>query len=202
MVLLVSPLLAYLLGSVVGAHVLALLTGSELTKMEGNPGASNILRKSGVFSALFVAVVDVGKGWLVMYAALHFLDQELLWLLPVCMLSVILGHMYPVFFRFKGGKGVATLMGALMAIAPMFGLFALLAWICAALVSGYASVASLAFTWLFVPLIIWIMPVDPSASWLITALFICLLISYRHKDNLARLWSGQEPHLPLPWFGS
>lgn len=191
---------SYLLGSVVGAYVVSSGTSNESLKRSGNPGVSNTLRQSGKRTALGVALIDVGKGWLVLFVALNYLpDQQPGWLLPSLYFAVIFGHIFPVFHRFHGGKGVATMLGAWLAIYWQLGLALLILWGFIALITRYASVASLSISWLGLPVLLYILPYQHIHQWLSSVLIVSILVTYRHHENLQRLWKGEENSLPFSW---
>ena len=182
-------LLAYLLGSVSFAIVLSRLSGSPDPRSSGsgNAGATNMLRLAGRKMAILTLLGDLCKGMLpVLLARLAGLDlQEQAWV-GVC---AVLGHLFPLYFRFKGGKGVATAAGMLMALYIPAALLAIGAWLLAFRLTRTSSLASLIATPLTLPLLAWR---EPAALLPMTVLTV--LIVWRHRSNLRDLFAGRERH--------
>ncbi|MDP9499892.1 glycerol-3-phosphate 1-O-acyltransferase PlsY [Bisgaard Taxon 45] len=179
--------LAYLLGSVSSAILLCRLVGLPDPRESGshNPGATNVLRIGGRWVALSVLIFDMLKGmlpvWLGYYLGLTHFE------LGMVALGACLGHIFPLFFKFKGGKGVATAFGAIAPISWGVAASMLGSWLLIFLVSGYSSLSAVT-TALLVPFYVWWF--KPEFTFPV-ALVCCLLI-YRHHDNIQRLWRGQE----------
>lgn len=191
LLLFIFILVAYLLGSLSSAIIVSKCAGlpDPRTQGSGNPGASNILRIGGKKLAAIVFLGDVLKGWLpVMLAKLFGLP--LAFLAWVAFFAFI-GHLYPVFFGFRGGKGVATAFGGLVALAWPLGLIGLLTWAVALFLFRYISVASMlaATITFFYVFYIYSLPV-----YLPIFLMTVLLIA-RHFSNIQRLFQGAEPKL-------
>lgn len=182
----------YLLGSIPFGVVVAKCLGSVDPRTAGskNIGFTNVLRISGKKAGLLTLAGDVGKGWLVAWIAAHSLDREALVLLVA--LSPILGHLYPVFLGFRGGKGVATAMGAVAGVAPLLGLTVLFIWLVVAAVWRYSSGAALAA---FAALPIGAGMLEKSWQFQLFAWLVSGLIALRHRDNIRRLWIGIEPKI-------
>lgn len=180
---------AYLLGSLSSAIIVSKCAGlpDPRTQGSGNPGASNILRLGGKKLAAIVLLGDVLKGWIpVMLAKLFGLPlASLAWVA----FFAFIGHLYPVFFGFRGGKGVATALGGLCALAWPLGLIGLLSWGVVLFLFRYISVASiLAATVTF----FYVFYVYPLSVYLPIFLMTVLLIA-RHFSNIQRLFQGTEP---------
>lgn len=180
-------LCAYLLGSLSAAILFCRLFGLPDPRSEGsrNPGATNVLRIGGKWPALVVLIFDMLKGMLPVWAGYYLGLTH--FELGMVALAACLGHIFPVFFNFKGGKGVATAFGAIAPIAwgvagSMLGTWLLVFW-----VSGYSSLSSVV-TALLVPFYVWWF--KPEFTFPV-ALVCCLLI-YRHHVNIQRLWRGEE----------
>ncbi len=182
----------YLLGSIPFGVVVAKCLGTVDPRTAGsrNIGFTNVLRVSGKKAGLLTLAGDVGKGWLVGWAAAHSLDREAMVLIVT--LSPILGHLYSVFLGFRGGKGVATAMGAVAGVAPWLGLAVLFVWLVAAAVWRYSSGAALAA---FAILPIGAGMMEKSWQFQLFAWLVSGLIVLRHKDNILRLWNGTEPKI-------
>ena len=186
-------LIAYLLGSISFALVTSKLFGLDdpRTYGSGNPGATNVLRTGNKFAALLTLIGDAAKGWVAVYLTTLFADQFNIgkWGIAGVALAAFIGHLFPLFARFRGGKGVATGLGVLLGINPMFGLFVLLTWNMVAFLTRYSSLSALIAA-LLAPVYYGVMfQVDTNfyAVCIITALLI-----YRHRKNISNLISGKE----------
>ena len=190
--MLVSLLLVaagYLLGSVATAVLVSRALGAADPRSggSGNPGATNVLRLAGRRAAALTLAGDVVKGIVPVLAA-RALD------LPpgavaLAGLAAFLGHLYPVFFSFKGGKGVATALGALLGMEPLLGAAALATWLVAAGVSRYSSLAALAASGL-APVYAWIVSGRPEVVGVVSVM--AALLVWRHRANVRRLLAGEE----------
>lgn len=180
---------AYLMGSLSSAVVLCKLAGlpDPRTQGSGNPGATNVLRFGGKKLAATVLVIDVLKGVLpVVIACLLGLNQT--WLAATA-LAAFIGHLYPVFFGFKGGKGVATALGGFLALSPAMAGVTLLTWIAVFAVSRISSLSALTAAALTPLYSIWFLE-SVIARWIVLAMAVLLI--YRHKGNIQRLLAGEE----------
>jgi glycerol-3-phosphate acyltransferase PlsY len=184
---------AYLVGSLSFAVIISRLMGLADPRSygSGNPGATNVLRSGNKAAALLTLAFDVLKGYLPVMAAL--LWQERLGLGPFAIalvgLAAFLGHLWPVYFRFQGGKGVATAAGVLLALNPVLGAATLASWLLIAVFFRYSSLASLvaaAFAPFF-QLLIW--GVKPAMLCLVP---MSLLLVWRHGPNIRKLLAGTE----------
>lgn len=180
-------LCAYLLGSLSAAILFCRLFGLPDPRSEGsrNPGATNVLRIGGKWPALAVLIFDILKGMLPVWAGYYLGLTH--FELGMVALAACLGHIFPVFFNFKGGKGVATAFGAIAPIAWGVAGSMLGTWLLVFLVSGYSSLSAVV-TALLVPFYVWWF--KPEFTFPV-ALVCCLLI-YRHHVNIQRLWRGEE----------
>lgn len=181
---------AYLCGSISSAILVCRLTGLPDPRQSGsgNPGATNVLRIGGKGAAAAVLVFDVLKGMLPVWLA-YYLGVSPVYL-GLTAIAACLGHIYPVFFRFKGGKGVATAFGA---IAPIgLDLTGLMTgtWLLTVLLSGYSSLGAIVSA-LIAPFYVWWF--KPQFTFPV-AMLSCLTL-LRHHDNIQRLWRGQETRL-------
>lgn len=178
---------AYILGSISSAIVVCFLfgKGDPRTQGSGNPGATNVLRIAGPIAAALVLVFDILKGTLSVYVA--FLLGENTISIGVIAIAVCLGHMYPLFFKFKGGKGVATALGCLIALG--FNLAGLLlgTWLLVIIISGYSSLAAI-ITVTLAP--IYTLFFKPEYTY--SVLMLCILIIWQHRKNITRLLRGEE----------
>ncbi len=181
--------IAYLLGSVpFGLLVARAQGGVDLRRVgSGNIGATNVLRAVGKGAAALTLLGDMGKG-----AAAVGLGR---WLgvsptvLAMIALAAVAGHLFPVFGGFRGGKGVATTLGVVLAVMPAVGALLLLIWLLVAAVWRYSSLAALLAS-AAMPVLAWLVDDRPAMLGLSGALFLVVLL--RHRENIARLWKGTE----------
>ncbi|MFR0673539.1 glycerol-3-phosphate 1-O-acyltransferase PlsY [Enterobacterales bacterium AW_CKDN230030176-1A_HGKHYDSX7] len=182
-------LLAYLLGSLSFAIVLSRLNGRPDPRVNGsgNAGATNMLRLAGRKLAILTLLGDLCKGLApVLIARQVGLDLQAQAWIGLC---AVLGHLYPLYFRFKGGKGVATAAGLLLGIYPPAALLAMGVWSLTLYLTRTSSLAALIATPLTLPLLAWR---EPQA--LLPATVLTVLIVWRHRRNLRDLFSGRERH--------
>jgi glycerol-3-phosphate acyltransferase PlsY len=183
---------AYLVGSVCSAVVVCRLFDLPDPRTEGskNPGATNVLRLAGKKYALIVLIADMVKG------LLPVLFAKMLGAGPLAAgftcFAVVLGHMYPLYFGFKGGKGVATALGAFLGFHFMLGVMVLATWLVVANFTRYASIASMVAI-IFAPF--YSLYAVRSADAFLPILLIMFFVLYRHKDNMTRLMDGNEEKL-------
>jgi len=180
---------AYLIGSLSSAIVLCKLAGlpDPRSQGSGNPGATNVMRFGGKKLAATVLIIDVLKGVLPVVVACA-LDMEQVWLAATAFFA-FLGHLYPVFFGFKGGKGVATALGGFLALSPLMAGAALLTWLIVFLVSRISSLSAISAAAMTPVFSLWLIE-DYNARWIVLVMAIMLLI--RHKANIQRLLAGEE----------
>ncbi|MCB1402274.1 MAG: glycerol-3-phosphate 1-O-acyltransferase PlsY [Rhodobacteraceae bacterium] len=183
-------LLAYLLGSIPFGLVITrgLGLGDLRAIGSGNIGATNVLRTGNKGAAAATLVLDAGKGAVAVLLARHFAGETAA---MVAGFAAFLGHLFPVWLRFKGGKGVATYLGIMLALAWPVGLAACGTWLATALVLRYSSLAALVAT-AAVPF--WLALLGPSAA-IPLAIALAALVWLRHRANIARLRSGSEPKI-------
>jgi acyl phosphate:glycerol-3-phosphate acyltransferase len=207
--LLVKALLCYLLGSVVGSLIIGQLRGGiDIRRLgSGNAGGTNALRTQGKAFALWVLLIDIGKGWLatgvlafahlpgLAFAALPWQ----LWSQVACGLAVILGHIYPLWYGFRGGKGVATLLGAVLGLSAWLLVPMVLTWLTALLLLGFVGFASIlgAAALAVATAATGVQPRLPMQAFGVLA---ALLVLFTHRGNLARMLAGREPRARL-WLG-
>jgi acyl phosphate:glycerol-3-phosphate acyltransferase len=208
--LLVKGVLAYLLGSIIGSLLIARLTGGVdiRTLGSGNAGATNALRIVGRKVAFWVLLIDVAKGWLAtrwltswsipgIAPALPELEA---WSVPVCGMAVMLGHVYPIWFGFRGGKGFATLLGAVLGISPSLLLPMILSWLMTVILFGFVGLASILSA---VALPTWIVLRNSGTPLLTFGILAAALMAFTHRSNIARMRAGTEPRARRLWlFGT
>jgi len=182
-------LIAYLVGSINSAIILSKVLKLPDPRTQGskNPGATNMLRIGGKKIAAFVLLIDVWKGLSPILLAYSYTSSS--FELSIIALFAFLGHVYPVFYSFKGGKGVATFIGGLIGINPLVGLSFILIWLFVAKVLNISSLSALVAT-LLTPLVFYFIEMDIKATGVIS--LICLWIFFTHRSNIKRLVSGEE----------
>lgn len=188
-------ILAYFIGSLSTAILISRLFGLPDPRQvgSGNPGATNVLRQGKKWAAAVVLIGDVFKGWLPVALAIHWggLSSEGAWV----GLAALLGHLFPVYFQFKGGKGVATGFGVILALAWPVGLLTALVWLITASIFRYSSlaaiIATLATPFLFAGLGYPLVPIALPLGAMLA------LIIWRHRANIQRLLNHQETKLTL-----
>lgn len=152
-----------------------------------NVGFTNVLRVSGKKAGILTLLGDMGKGWVMGWAAMQWLTDERFIMLVA--LSVILGHIFSPFLNFKGGKGVATALGAVLGLSPSIGLLLVLIWLGAVAIWRYSSGGALAAFGCF-PVVAIVN--EQRQGFFVFSLVVSTLIWVKHKDNIVRLWKGTE----------
>jgi acyl phosphate:glycerol-3-phosphate acyltransferase len=203
----VKLLLAYLLGSILGSLVLGRLRGVDIRAMgSGNAGATNALRTQGKWFGLMVLLIDVAKGvitvWWLPLAVLPGIgvDPQLsrAWLTVACGFAVIVGHVFPVWFGFRGGKGVATMIGVIGAVELRLLLPLLICWLLVVMLSGYVGLAAILSG---VAMVIYVAVLEPNdAPLLVFCLSVAAFIVFTHRGNIARMRTGQESRARRLWL--
>jgi glycerol-3-phosphate acyltransferase PlsY len=192
--------LAYLIGSISFAVVVSKCMGlpDPYSYGSGNPGATNVLRTGNKRAAVFTLLGDALKGWLAVTVARYVLGDALLmqgtatWILCGVVIAVFLGHLYPLFHGFKGGKGVATACGILFGINLLLGLATLATWLIVAFFLRYSSLAALAAA-VFGPIyFVFLFGFQPMA---IALSVVCALLIWRHRSNIRNLINGTETRI-------
>jgi acyl phosphate:glycerol-3-phosphate acyltransferase len=196
-----ATLVAYLIGSLSFAVIVSRVMGLNDPRSYGskNPGATNVLRSGSKAAAVITLLLDAVKGWLPVvlvrwYGKPYGLEEGTLALVG---LAAFLGHLYPVFFRFQGGKGVATALGVLMGVDAFLGLAVCASWLIIAFFSRYSSLASLVAA-IFAPTYY---VIGAGVAWylekpvLLMMVIMAVLLFWRHSQNIARLLKGTESRL-------
>ncbi len=192
---LVKLLIAYLLGSLSGSLLLGRLRGVDVRKLgSGNAGGTNAFRTQGWRFALAVVVIDVGKAMLaVWWARRGVVDQDAALRVGLAAgAAAVLGHVWPIFFRFKGGKGAATLIGVLLMLWPFILLPALLVWSLTMMMTGYVGLSTMLGGLALVPVALWLAPVDQRLLWFIATALIATFLIFTHRSNIGRMRGGSE----------
>ncbi len=186
-------LASYLVGAIPFGLLIGRLAGEDVRLAgSGNIGATNVMRLLGKKLGVLTLLCDVSKGFVPVWAAAHLVpcsspNRE--FILVLCGLAAVVGHMFPVYLRFKGGKGVATALGVFLAFSPLSSLISVLLFAAAVAVSGYVSVGSLVSSAL-IPLWLWLMGKSPLV--LVMAVAIVFLVWCKHSSNIGRLLRGEE----------
>jgi glycerol-3-phosphate acyltransferase PlsY len=158
----------------------------------GNIGATNVLRASGKKAAILTLLADILKGFFpVLIVNVLFHDDAATALSGI---AAVLGHNFPIYLKFKGGKGVATSLGVVLGVAPWTGLVCILVWLISALIWKYSSLSAL-IAFACYPLITIMVSSENSKPFSILSLFIFGMIYYRHRENIKRLLQGTEPKI-------
>lgn len=180
---------AYLLGSMSFAIILSRLLGTADPRKagSGNPGATNVLRVAGAKLASLTLLGDLAKGMLpvILASLLDFSPPKQAWV----GVAAIIGHLYPIYFRFHGGKGVATATGVLLILSPVTAILAIMVWGITFYLKRTSSLAALSAVAIILPLILWLKP-----AILFPICMLCLLIIWRHRRNVKDLLTGHERH--------
>ena len=194
-------LISYLVGSLTGALIVGKLAGGiDIRKQgSGNAGGTNALRTQGKWFALRVILIDIGKGVLppLLLPTLALpgvpLDPELsrTWLMLACASASVVGHCYPVWFGFAGGKGAATAVGALLGIAPALAVPGVLVWVFVLVTTGYVGLATMLAA-LALPLWLLLSGIDGQFPLLVFLTGLALFIVFTHRANIRRLRAGNE----------
>jgi glycerol-3-phosphate acyltransferase PlsY len=207
--LLVKAVLSYLLGSIVGSLLVGRLRGGvDIRRLgSGNAGATNALRTQSKLFAFWVLLIDIGKGWvatkLLAGAQIPGIApapaQWSVWAVAVCGVAVILGHVYPLWHGFRGGKGVATVVGAVLGAAPALIVPMLVVWLLAVIVFGFVGLASILGALAFA-VATGVGRVPPRMPMLVFAVLSAFLIVFTHRGNVARMLAGTEPRARRLWL--
>lgn len=201
---------SYLIGSLIGSLIVGRLRGGVdiRTLGSGNAGGTNALRTQGKSFALWVMLIDIGKGVLAtrVIASLSLQGLGLAsagafreWLPVVCGLAAIIGHVYPVWYGFRGGKGVATLVGVVFGVEPILLVAVLFVWLVTVVLFGFVSLASIVAA-LSIALVVAATGMQPYAPLLSFGAAVALLVAFTHRSNLARMRAGTEPRARRLWL--
>jgi len=189
--IIIKLLICYLLGSISGSLIIGKIKNVDIRKMgSGNAGATNAFRTQGLFFSLMVMIIDVAKG----YIAISFVGNGLSSIsILLCGIFAVLGHVYPIYYSFKGGKGAGTLIGVLLALFPFyFFLVLLLVWIIIIILSGYVGLSTM-ISGLFFPILLHYnesIPIyDPQSLF---SIGIALFLIFTHRQNIVRMINGDE----------
>jgi glycerol-3-phosphate acyltransferase PlsY len=203
----VKILIAYLLGAMLGSLILGRVRGVDIRRMgSGNAGATNALRTQGKIFGLLVLVIDIAKGlfavWWLPTAALPLIgiDPQLPreWLALACGFAVIVGHVYPVWFGFRGGKGAATVVGVVAALDLRLVVPLLVSWLLVLVLTGYVGLATMLSGAALIAAAYVLEPGD--IPLLCFCAVVALFVVYTHRSNIARMRAGQESRVRRLWL--
>jgi glycerol-3-phosphate acyltransferase PlsY len=203
----VKLLIAYLLGTLLGSLILGHLRGIDIRSMgSGNAGATNAMRTQGKLFGFLVLAIDIAKGMV----AVWWLPSAVLpgvgidsgvsreWLTAACGFAVIVGHVYPVWFAFRGGKGAATVIGVVAAMDLRLLLPMLLSWIIVLLLSGYVGLATMLSTVVLAVTVVVLQPNNVSLCSFCAA--VAVFVIFTHRGNIARMRAGKENRVRRLWL--
>jgi glycerol-3-phosphate acyltransferase PlsY len=203
----VKILISYLLGSILGSLIVGKLRGGvDIRKLgSGNAGGTNALRTQGPWFALCVMIIDVGKGWFAAAVLPHltyfsqFYDQAIppVWTAVACSAAVVAGHVYPVWYGFRGGKGAATLIGVVLGLQPLAAIPLLLVWLLVLTLSGFVGLATMISALAF-PLVS--LFYFDNRVLTIFGVIMALFVVYTHRANISRMLDGTESRATRIWL--
>lgn len=190
--------IAYLIGSISFAII-----SSKLLKLEdprhygsGNPGATNVLRSGNKKAAAMTLLGDLLKGWLVVFLTMQLVAKWQLspWLITVAAIAVFLGHVYSIWLNFKGGKGVATGVGVLLALNPLLGVICIVTWLMVAMMFKYSSLAAILSAAMAPIYYLFLSTSNGNFTWpwMSAILVIAIWLIYKHQGNIHKLIHGKE----------
>src|SRR5580704_11955201 len=202
-----KSLIAYLLGTLLGSLILGRLRGVDIRRMgSGNAGATNALRTQGKLFGFLVLTVDIAKGvfavWWLPTAVLPAvgIDPDLprQWLTLACGFAVIVGHVYPVWFGFRGGKGAAPVVGVIAAAEPHLLVPLIASWFIVLVLTGYVGLATMLSGVVMVAVVCVLQPHNVPLLSFCAAMMV--FVVYTHRSNLARMRAGQESRVRRLWL--
>lgn len=200
---------SYLLGSLMGGLIVGRLRGGvDIRELgSGNAGGTNALRTQGGLFAFWVMLIDIGKGyvataWLAsadVPGIAHASSQLREWLPMLCGMAAIMGHVWPVWYGFRGGKGVATVLGVVLGIKAWLLLPMLCTWLVVVMLSGYVGLGSIAASVVLPSYVAW-GGVEPLEPLVVFGVAVAALIIYTHRSNIARMFAGTESRARRLWL--
>ena len=203
----VKTLVSYLLGSLIGSLLLGRLRGVDIREQgSGNAGSTNALRTQGWKFAVGVLAIDVGKA-LVAVGVLPGLALPMVgydaaiggeWLAVACAIGVVVGHVYPVWYEFRGGKGAATLLGAVAVLAPVALLPILAVWLGCVIVTGYVGLGTMLGMAALPAYVACVWPDDTPL--LVFGVVMAVFVAYTHRANIRRMLDGNENRAQRLWL--
>src|SRR5580658_1929557 len=193
-----TPLIAYLLGSIpFGLLVVKALGGPDIRAIgSGNIGAANVTRNAGKFAGILTLLLDAGKGCAAVWLAGYFTRGNIRWMMIAAVCAVV-GHMFPIWLGFKGGKGVATGLGVFLPICWQAVAAGVVLWLAVVIFWRYSSLGSISAA-VALPLFVYLLCAPghaPPEYVTLGTVVISLLVLIKHRPNIARLIAGEEPRL-------
>ena len=186
---LILSILSYIFGSINSSILLSKFFKLPDPRGYGsrNPGATNILRSGSKIIAFITLMLDILKGFITTAVAIYWFEDIIYAQIIGCI--TVFGHIYPLFYKFKGGKGVATALGAVLGFNLILGLICLITWLMTALLFRYSALSAIV-TFTFLPLYTWF----SFESWTITSIYLALtlVVIYKHKNNIKNLLNNEE----------
>jgi glycerol-3-phosphate acyltransferase PlsY len=205
----VKSLLAYLLGSLIGSLLVGQLRGGvDIRNLgSGNAGGTNALRTQGWSFAAWVMVIDVGKGWLAaaLLPSMNLpgigIDPQVGrdWLAVACAIAVVIGHVYPVWYGFRGGKGAATLIGVLVGLQPTAVLPVFAVWLATVMLTGFVGLGTMLAVASF-PAYLALTRAELPMALLVFGCVMTVFVCYTHRANIERMWTGTENRARRLWL--
>lgn len=193
------PVVAYLFGSIPFGFLIVKVRGSDIRETgSGNIGAANVARNSGAIAGILTLLLDAGKGYLAVWIATRWPHADIRWVMSAALFAVI-GHMFPIWLRFKGGKGVATGLGVFLPIAPTAVLAAVVLWIAVVAFWRYSSLGSILAA-VALPIFVNLLYAPshaPPPAVTVGTILISILVLVKHRGNIERLMAGTEPRLRM-----
>jgi acyl phosphate:glycerol-3-phosphate acyltransferase len=192
MIGLLAILTAYLLGAIPFGYLLTGFTTGKYVRSEGsgNIGATNVLRAAGRGAAIATLVLDMAKGFAAVWIAGRLTGGSSGWMADAA-LAVMVGHAFPIFLGFKGGKSVATFTGAFLYLTPIPALCGIIVFVITVVVTRYISAASILAAATF-PLGVWLIQ-HSTLNEVLAAVIAAAIVVYRHRENMRRIRAGKEP---------
>lgn len=208
--LIVKVIVSYLLGSIVGSLWVGRLRGGvDIRKLgSGNAGGTNALRTQGKSFALWVLLIDIGKGWVatrlvgplvMLHGVIPASPLMRLWIPAACGVAAIVGHVYPAWHGFRGGKGVATLVGVVLGLNAWLLVPMLLTWFAAVVIFGFVGLASMLAA-ASIPIYVSLAGLEPGLQLTTFGVLVTALIVYTHRSNIARMRARTEPRARRLWL--
>ncbi len=204
-----KTLIAYLLGALIGSLIVGQLKGGVdiRTLGSGNAGGTNALRTQGYGFAFWVMLIDIGKGWVAVgwlpglaIPGVGFDPQvNRDWLTVACAAAVVIGHVYPVWYGFRGGKGAATLIGVLAGLKPIALLPVLGVWLLTVMITGFVGLATMLATASF-PVYLLAATEQPSEALLAFGCVMVVFVCFTHRANIERMRHGSENRVRRLWL--
>ena len=204
-----KAVLAYLLGSLLGSLIVGRLRGGVDIRQQGsgNAGGTNALRTQGAAFAVWVMLIDVGKGWLatslIPELQLPYISRQAeaasLSLALACATAVVLGHIYPLWYQFRGGKGAATLVGVLLSLDPHALIIVIAIWLLVVVITGFVGLATMMAAAGYLAFLTVARSDTPPALFAF-GIAMLLLVCYTHRSNIGRMLDGTEHRATKLWL--